>query len=97
MAKWDGLWAGIGDGAPGHLAAERNPQNRPEQLRIAALSGTLHAREPAHIREFRAFLLRGPKIADSMAVVAVYGEPVSSTPCLKRRLILPSTCQPVDT
>jgi len=36
MAKWDGFWAGIGDGGPGHLAAERNPQNRSEQLRIAA-------------------------------------------------------------
>jgi|GEM_PF-4777056 len=34
---------------------------------------------------------------DCMAVDAVYGEPLSSTPCLKRRLTLLSACQPVPT
>jgi len=51
----------------------------------------------AHTREFRGLLRRMPNAADCLAVDPVYGEPLSSMPCLKRRLILPSTCQPVDT
>jgi len=34
--------------------------------------------EPAHTREFRAFLERVPEIADSMAVAPVFGEPFSA-------------------
>ena len=67
MAKSGGLRGRHRRRGPSHFAAERNPQNRPEQACIVASPVPLRSPEAAHTRQFRDGREEGLIREDSLA------------------------------